>query len=303
MAMIRQTCALVALVAHVVANSPSEDPNRVVENAIRSVRLFETKLVEARKALNGHEASRIGISPALEETDPKFFDGKKADYRVDGRPVIKDDFMYPYPAIQTNDNFDEDFVKDDNEDQGQWEAMMRYDTLRAKLHLLEEKVKESESKVAGEGAIVSDYRAKLKAAKAAMRRADEDLARAQKILRQWEAKSKAVQRKIDAQQVVVKRERKEYEECKKRLAEAQANFAVAKATLVTNKEMHDMELKIEKTDKELHDAAVRLRKAGGKVEQADLPAPSGEPALQNGARGQTAFWALGLTTASLVVVA
>merc|ERR1719506_2830269 len=180
--------------------APAAGPKQVVQSAVRSVELFETKLAAARSALRAHESGRVGVSPALEGTDGKFFDGHRSDYAGDGRPVIKDDFMYPYPAIQTSDNFDEDFVRDDNKDDGQYEAMMRYDSLRAKLHLLQEKVKESESKVVGEGEVVADYRAKLKAAKAAMRLADADLAKAQKVLRQWEAKDKAVQKKINAQQ-------------------------------------------------------------------------------------------------------
>merc|ERR1719335_2004231 len=154
--------------------------------------------------------------------------------------------------------------------------MMKYDTIRAKIHILQEKARVDESRVVSEGEIVADLRAKLKAAKVALRKAEEALAQAEKVLRQWEAKSKAVQKKIDAQQKVVARERKEFEECKKRLAAAQANFAAAKASFASNQEVQKMELAIEKSDK-----------------QRQMPAP------QSGSRSRATLGALGFVVMML----
>lgn len=296
--MTRRACALAAIVTLVAAAAaPRDDAKEAVQNAIRSVQLFETKLTEARAALRGEAIRRTSVSPPVEASDQKFFDGHRSDYAGDGRPVHPEPFRHPYPHLQTNDNYDDDFVKDDNEDHGEYEAMMTYDTIRAKIHILQEKVRVDESRVVSEGEIVADLRAKLKAAKVALRKAEEALAQAEKVLRQWEAKSKAVQKKIDAQQKVVARERKEFEECKKRLAAAQANFAAAKASFASNQEVQKMELAIEKTDKQLNMAADRLRKAGGKVDEGDMPRQM--PAPQSGSRSRATLGALGFVVMML----
>merc|ERR1719171_2737431 len=88
----------------------------------------------AHDAVNGGKAvakHTSGVSPAVEKSDKKFF-GK--DYPWDKRPPVDVmHFKHPYPVVQDSDDFDKDFVKDENSDDGSWKAQTEYDRLRHKL--------------------------------------------------------------------------------------------------------------------------------------------------------------------------
>eukprot|EP00927_Polykrikos_kofoidii_P049509 TRINITY_DN4355_c0_g1_i1.p1 TRINITY_DN4355_c0_g1~~TRINITY_DN4355_c0_g1_i1.p1 ORF type:complete len:378 (+),score=122.68 TRINITY_DN4355_c0_g1_i1:92-1135(+) len=72
------------------------------------------------------------ISPALSPVSDGRFFGK--DYPHDGNPKAGDlGFKYPFPKVQDSSTFDEDFVKDENNDGGEWAAQSKYDKLRKKL--------------------------------------------------------------------------------------------------------------------------------------------------------------------------
>merc|ERR1719265_1393704 len=83
------------------------------------------------------------ISPPLRDvkSDKKFFGPPfPADYPEDTRPVPDRSILnklkspdQPYPALQSKDQFDRDFVKDENADTGAWKAQFEYDSLRKKL--------------------------------------------------------------------------------------------------------------------------------------------------------------------------
>lgn len=80
-----------------------------------------------------HTASkeRSSVSPAVEQGDKKFF-GK--DYPYDKRPAVDVlHFNHPYPVVQDSGDFDADYVKDENHDDGSWAAQTEYDRLRHKL--------------------------------------------------------------------------------------------------------------------------------------------------------------------------
>merc|ERR1719195_2454177 len=71
------------------------------------------------------------ISPKLEPGSDKVFFGE--DYPDNRQPTekkISPEFGHPYPALQDTDKFDKDYVKDENSDDGEWEAQMNYDLLR-----------------------------------------------------------------------------------------------------------------------------------------------------------------------------
>jgi hypothetical protein len=72
------------------------------------------------------------ISPELEPTSHnKFFDH---DYPDDSRaPKPVHDFQHPYPILQDSEDYDKDYVKDENSDGGEWKVQETYDTLRGKL--------------------------------------------------------------------------------------------------------------------------------------------------------------------------
>lgn len=87
-------------------------------------------------------ASLAKISPPLHTgSDKKFFGPPfPANYHEDKRPVpeksILDKVRGPdqaYPALQGHDEYDRDYVKDENSDHGDWKAQFEYDLLRNKL--------------------------------------------------------------------------------------------------------------------------------------------------------------------------
>jgi len=78
------------------------------------------------------KGDQVHISPELEPpSDKTFF---KKDYPHDKRPVADPfHFKHPYPVVQDSGDFDRDYVKDENSDNGNWKAQETYDKLRAKL--------------------------------------------------------------------------------------------------------------------------------------------------------------------------
>merc|ERR1719498_1037213 len=46
---------------------------------------------------------------------------------------VKTKFDHPYPVVQESRDYDKDYVKDENNDNGEWKAQMEYDRLRAKI--------------------------------------------------------------------------------------------------------------------------------------------------------------------------
>jgi hypothetical protein len=86
-----------------------------------------------RRALVSVKA-KTRINPELHPvSDQKFFDGARADYPTDGRPVVKDHFSWPFPEVQDSHDYEKDYVKDENGDGGEHKAQMAYDDLRMKL--------------------------------------------------------------------------------------------------------------------------------------------------------------------------
>merc|ERR1719198_1699313 len=84
----------------------------------------------------GEKVGLARIHPALEPvSDSKFYDGNRADYVTDKRPH-KDaplHFSHPYPEVQDSNDYDKDYVKDENGDSGEFAAQQRYDRLRQSL--------------------------------------------------------------------------------------------------------------------------------------------------------------------------
>lgn len=84
-------------------------------------------ILACAKAGNDHGAQ----TPEVTQSDKKFF-GK--DYPWDKRPQVDVlHFKHPYPVVQDSGDFDRDFIKDENSDDGSWAAQTEYDRLRHKL--------------------------------------------------------------------------------------------------------------------------------------------------------------------------
>jgi len=92
--------------------------------------LLALSLADARSLKVSMAQKRI--SPTLEPaSSKKFF---KKDFPSDNRPKVDVlHFKHPYPAVQDSGEFDTDFVKDENSDNGNLKAQQEYDRLRHKL--------------------------------------------------------------------------------------------------------------------------------------------------------------------------
>lgn len=76
------------------------------------------------------------IHPELDpKSDKKLFGppASHADYAQDGRLDGHHGFEYPFPRVQAGSKFDDDFVSDQNQDNGEWSAQNDYDLARSKL--------------------------------------------------------------------------------------------------------------------------------------------------------------------------
>lgn len=77
------------------------------------------------------EVQPSDLSPSLQpKSDKTFF---RKDYPDDLRPEVVHRFNHPYPTVQDDDDYDKDFVQDENHDNGEWTAQMEYDALKTRL--------------------------------------------------------------------------------------------------------------------------------------------------------------------------
>lgn len=103
----------------------------VIQVESRSLGRWSQNRSLATKQVNEAVAQKR-VSPGLEPESSKTFFNK--DYPSDRRPSVdKLHFGYPYPVVQDSGEFDDDYVKDENTDNGQLKAQQEYDRLRHKL--------------------------------------------------------------------------------------------------------------------------------------------------------------------------
>lgn len=80
------------------------------------------------------DAGVAGVKSAVAETSAVSPEVSKDTYPFDKRPKVDVfHFKHPYPVVQDSDEFDKDFVKDENSDDGSYRAQSEYDRLRHKL--------------------------------------------------------------------------------------------------------------------------------------------------------------------------
>merc|ERR1719433_14247 len=153
------------------------------------------------------------ISPKLEPESDKVFFGPPfpADYPDNDQPTerkISPEFGHPYPALQDTDKFDKDYVKDENGDDGEWQAQMNYDDLRTtvgkdKDDVEKAKAAEEELKKRVEQAKYEESEAGKKAAEAEKKaaKAREEAKQAEKeVAAAKEATEKAAEREAAEEQ-------------------------------------------------------------------------------------------------------
>jgi len=82
----------------------------------------------------GSHVAKESISPPLDPESHKEFFNK--EYPKDFQPSphgVHGKFDYPYPIVQDSGDYDKDYVKDENDDGGEWKAQTHYDFLRSKI--------------------------------------------------------------------------------------------------------------------------------------------------------------------------
>mmetsp|Transcript_132257 Transcript_132257/g.257713 ORF Transcript_132257/g.257713 Transcript_132257/m.257713 type:complete len:401 (+) Transcript_132257:43-1245(+) len=84
-------------------------------------------------AYRSHGLQQGLISPKLDPGSDRVFFGEDYPDNLQPKGQLKSTFKHPYPAVQDTDHFDKDYVKDENSDDGEWQAQMDYDLLRTKV--------------------------------------------------------------------------------------------------------------------------------------------------------------------------
>ena len=132
------------------------------------------------------QAAQHKISPTLSpKEDSKFFGPPfPADYPSDGNPrlPISKHFDHPYPIVQDPSNFDKDFVKDENGDNGEWEAQFTYDKLRGQIRKMKKAVDSAKKRSESERKEMSKAEAAAQAADGKAKKAEGETAGAAKKL-------------------------------------------------------------------------------------------------------------------------
>jgi hypothetical protein len=218
--------------------------------------------VDARSApaANTHAAllaKGSKISPPLKDvrSDKKFF-GPNGDYAADARPVPDKSVLdklkgpsQPYPALQSKDKFDADYVKDENSDRGAWKAQFEYDYLRRKMQK-----EAADASVAGDNAgkeagDVDGAQRKADAARAAADGAQKDLDSAKReegdamqpedfddmpetTIKEKKLKLEKLNTAVTDAEANLEKEKAQFEICKKQFEDAKKNIAELKAKQV-----------------------------------------------------------------------
>jgi len=191
------------------------------------------------------------LTPGKHQSDKKFFGPPfPADYPEDKRPVPDQKLMdklkgpgQPYPALQSKDDFDRDFVKDENSDTGAWQAQFEYDALRKKLAQEEADAKRAQSRADREGAdengaqkAVDDFDKKLSDAE----KGDKDAAGEEDRAKTAEdfggppsaEKLEELKKAVTAAEKKFEEQKTAFEKCKKQLEDAKKDLEDLKAQQV-----------------------------------------------------------------------
>jgi len=220
----------------------------------------------AHAALNVNEKAKAAslvespkISPPLRDvkSDKKFFGPPfPADYPSDSRPIPDKNVLdrlkgpdQPYPALQSKDKFDRDYVKDENSDRGAWKAQFEYDYLRKKMAKEAADARAAGDAAGKEGRDLEDAQRKADAAGKDADGAKKGLDDAKKeegeamqpedfddipegTVNEKKAKLEQLKKAVADAEANYAKEQKEFEQCKKALEDAKTNLEELKAKQV-----------------------------------------------------------------------
>jgi len=192
------------------------------------------------------------INPELHpESDKVFF---RKDFPHDMSPTPMHKFDHPFPIVQDSEDYDKDYVKDENADGGEWAEQEKYDRLRSKLAAAKSVAQQKHTASEADEKKLTDLRdkereleEKLRTLKEKQREAKEAAAKkveaAEAKYNATKAKKhsgaanataaegsvEAAEEKVEAEEADVKNCEKELEEAKARLAELEKAAAEAAA--------------------------------------------------------------------------
>jgi hypothetical protein len=199
-------------------------------------------------------ASLVKINPPLKDvsSDKKFFGPPfPADYPDDKRPTVSPSIAWqlkeegkPYPYLQNRQEFDKDFVKDENSDKGDWKAQFDYDAYRRRLSKEEEDVKRAKAEAAKEAedeknaekdaddaaSNVAEAKKAVDEATGAENAAGKDDGSGgdsdgEGMSAEDKAKLEDLRKKVAEAAANYEKEKKEFEECKRQLEKAKQDLA------------------------------------------------------------------------------
>lgn len=205
------------------------------------------------------------LSPALSPEDhDKFFDH---DYPDDGRPKATKafNFQHPFPHVQDSEDYDKDFVKDENSDGGEWKAQSVYDALRTKMQGSDAALEAAKATELSEQKKLEELMAKQKALEAAVDDAAKRAADADAAKEDAADALKGVG--MDGAVAEVNKESTSLEDCKQRLAEAREKLRkqmaerdeALKNLPKSDKSAKEVEDEVARLEREVDFAASRLR--------------------------------------------
>jgi len=197
------TVALVALLAHCTLAS-----NTLAKTTTRS----------ASSSLLALKRIHPELSPV---SDKKFFED---DYPSDLRPDAKHHFDHPFPTIQDSGHYDKDYVRDENDDGGEWAAQTEYDTLRNKLRKEKEDVQRALKKFQEEEAELKDKLSKEALAEQKAKALEAEAARIRRDAGIADKDADVTNGEVGAAAGVVEKEVNDLEECRKELAKSRAQL-------------------------------------------------------------------------------
>lgn len=168
------------------------------------------------------------INPELDPKSHRVF--YNVDYPDDLSPKPVHEFDHPFPLVQDSEDYDKDFVKDENSDKGEWKLQQKYEKLSQRLAQSRAAVAKSKKaeedryrKLTGHRSQERNARLETRDARAAREAAEK---RAEKKLKEAEKRLEKMLGKDVAEGGIakatdkLKNETDDLEGCKKKLAEA-----------------------------------------------------------------------------------
>jgi len=165
-----------------------------------------------------HTGSKI-VPPLEDVSSDKEFMSK--DYPDDLRPGVRNfkryDWDHPYPIVQEDAQYDKDYVKDENNDSGEWSAQHDYDVIRSKIAKTKSRVDDLKRRIEAMGGDIDAIRAEELAAEKAAKGAEGDADAARKNANGANGNSAKLEGEEDGAAGGVKGEMTDLEKCKEEL--------------------------------------------------------------------------------------